>query len=101
MNTLPQPMFDLLSEHLDPGEDFEIEQLSSQDLVFRDMLIIPDEQWDWTEAVRFEDSVNLRSIFESSIASGPRTQIFEKIDTTIPAYALLRSMDSFFWVEWK
>lgn len=82
----------------------EIEQISSGELIFNGKLVIPDEQWDWTEALNFLEAINLRCVFECSLLSGPRTQIFEKIDPTKPGYVILSGYDyesKFYWIEWK
>lgn len=116
--TIPQPIIDLLDK-IDPpegngedGEDEEcggwkefsrLERLSPRNLIFDGRLVIPDEGWDWEGALKFEEAINLRSVFEGCIANGPRTQIFEKMDSTKPAYVLLRCgghQTTYMWLEW-
>ena len=99
--TLPQPVQQIYDAIAVEYPFRETEKLPLRDLLFRDVLIIPDEQWDWTGTLNFHETVNLKRVFNAEIASGPRAQIFEKEDSNLPAYATLVVYDEvFFWVEW-
>lgn len=103
MRQPPREVIDIAESEFGDIEDsgLEFEEEPCQNLLFRNMLVIPDEEWDWTEAVHYVGSHNLIKVFEGQLLGGPRSQIFEKEDATKPAYVVLITSTTLVWVEWK
>jgi len=96
MSTLP----DQIKKIFDVERALSAERLELERFLFNDMLIIPDEQWDWTDALCLHQTENLSIVFAVDIANGPRASIFRKTDVNLPSYVVLFSADHLFWLEW-